>query len=416
MLDLLREKIKTAQDKDIEDKKGTQPKRYYAKDAEGDEMSKSTKDKRASHFAKNSKKADDDDSAYKPAPGDKSAKTKPSTYTKQFKKMFDEDPCWDTHVQKGMKKKGGKMVPNCVPKEGLDKEDEPKVKSIIKKLKGASKKHAQQASDLEKAVNEDATATAELKAKHADEMERLKSNHEDEMLRLKDRHQRELERQDNVNQSEKDAEQIAKQREAERRKNESVELEEKSKLVANVDVIFDVIIKKIKEKMGKEYRGNKEKGMVFVNSIAKIVGMKVTDKKQEKGKLFLKLDNDPLEESISKAQLIKTLGKVKGVTRKQMEILSTMSPTVLQTIINQLSLVMGEETKRNYKKEYENYHADKEQMKRRAARNKARRLLKDRKNIKGKDVHHKDNNPMNNDKSNLSIVSQNYNRKEPRER
>ena len=416
MLDLLREKIKTAQDKDIEDKKGTQPKRYYAKDAEGDEMSKSTKDKRASHFAKNSKKADDDDSAYKPAPGDKSAKTKPSTYTKQFKKMFDEDPCWDTHVQRGMKKKGGKMVPNCVPKEGLDKEDEPKVKSIIKKLKGASKKHAQQASDLEKAVNEDATATAELKAKHADEMERLKSNHEDEMLRLKDRHQRELERQDNVNQSEKDAEQIAKQREAERRKNESVDLEEKSKLVANVDVIFDVIIKKIKEKMGKEYRGNKEKGMVFVNSIAKIVGMKVTDKKQEKGKLFLKLDYDPLEEAVTKGQLIKTLGKIKGVTRKQMEILSTMSPTVLQTIINQLSLVMGEETKRNYKKEYENYHADKEQMKRRAARNKARRLLKDRKNIKGKDVHHKDNNPMNNDKSNLSIVSQNYNRKEPRER
>ena len=416
MLDLLREKIKTAQDKDVEDKKGTQPKRYYAKDAEGDEMSKSTKDKRASHFAKNSKKADDDDSAYKPAPGDKSAKTKPSTYTKQFKKMFDEDPCWDTHVQKGMKKKGGKMVPNCVPKEGLDKEDEPKVKSIIKKLKGASKKHAQQASDLEKAVNEDATATAELKAKHADEMERLKSNHEDEMLRLKDRHQRELERQDNVNQSEKDAEQIAKQREAERRKNESVDLEEKSKLVANVDMIFDVIIKKIKEKMGKEYRGNKEKGMVFVNSIAKIVGMKVTDKKQEKGKLFLKLDYDPLEEAVTKGQLIKTLGKIKGVTRKQMEILSTMSPTVLQTIINQLSLVMGEETKRNYKKEYENYHADKEQMKRRAARNKARRLLKDRKNIKGKDVHHKDNNPMNNDKSNLSIVSQNYNRKEPRER
>ena len=25
--------------------------------------------------------------------------------------------CWDTHKQVGMKKKGGKMVPNCVPKE-----------------------------------------------------------------------------------------------------------------------------------------------------------------------------------------------------------------------------------------------------------------------------------------------------------
>ena len=39
-------------------------------------------------------------------------------------------------------------------KEALDKEDEPKVKEIIKKLKGASKAHAGQASDLEKAVNE----------------------------------------------------------------------------------------------------------------------------------------------------------------------------------------------------------------------------------------------------------------------
>ncbi len=29
----------------------------------------------------------------------------------------DNDPCWDSHKQVGMKKKGGKMVPNCVPKE-----------------------------------------------------------------------------------------------------------------------------------------------------------------------------------------------------------------------------------------------------------------------------------------------------------
>lgn len=28
-----------------------------------------------------------------------------------------EEACWDTHKQEGMKKKGGKMVPNCVPKE-----------------------------------------------------------------------------------------------------------------------------------------------------------------------------------------------------------------------------------------------------------------------------------------------------------
>ena len=167
-------------------------------------------------------------------------------------------------------------------------------------------------SDLEKAVNEDATATAELKPKHADEMERLKSNHEDEMLRLKDRHQRELERQDGVNQSEKDAEQIAKQREAEKEeKNESVDLDEKSKLVAPVELIFDVITKEVKKKMGSEYRRNSEKGLNFVNSIAKIVGMKATDKNQQRNHLFLKMDYDPLEEPVSKGQLIKHLVKLK---------------------------------------------------------------------------------------------------------
>ena len=33
---------------------------------------------------------DDDPKAYKPAPGDKEAKTKPSKYTKRFKQMFGE--------------------------------------------------------------------------------------------------------------------------------------------------------------------------------------------------------------------------------------------------------------------------------------------------------------------------------------
>jgi hypothetical protein len=34
----------------------------------------------------------------------------------------DSDPCWDTHKQIGMKKKGGKQVPRCVPKEGMDED------------------------------------------------------------------------------------------------------------------------------------------------------------------------------------------------------------------------------------------------------------------------------------------------------
>ena len=75
---------KAVQDPDIKDKKGTQPKKYYAG------LKKGTKDKRDAHFKKHGKKADDDDSAYKPAPGDKGAKTKPSKYTTQFKDMYEE--------------------------------------------------------------------------------------------------------------------------------------------------------------------------------------------------------------------------------------------------------------------------------------------------------------------------------------
>ena len=111
------------QDKDIKDRKGTEPAKYYAKDADGDAMSKSTKQKRAAHFAK---KKDG------PAPGDGNADTKPSKYTKKFKDMFgEEDPCWDTHRQQGMKKKNGKMVPNCVPKEEVQLDE--KIKGLVDK-------------------------------------------------------------------------------------------------------------------------------------------------------------------------------------------------------------------------------------------------------------------------------------------
>ena len=78
------------QDKEIKDREGTQPAKYYAKDAEGDDMAKSTKQARARHFEKGAEKDDDDDSAYKPAPGDKSAKTKPSQYTNKMKKKFPD--------------------------------------------------------------------------------------------------------------------------------------------------------------------------------------------------------------------------------------------------------------------------------------------------------------------------------------
>lgn len=82
------------QDKDIADKDGTQPAKYYA-----GLKSKSTKSARDAHFKKGAEKSDDDPSAYKPAPGDATAKTKPSTHTKKFKAMFGETLSFKEHQQ-----------------------------------------------------------------------------------------------------------------------------------------------------------------------------------------------------------------------------------------------------------------------------------------------------------------------------
>jgi DNA replication protein DnaC len=68
---------------------------------------------------------------------------------------------------------------------------------------------------------------------------------------------------------------------------------------------------------------------------------------------------------------------------------------------------------RNYKKEYQNYQGKPEQIKNRAARNKARRLMEAKGRVRkgdGKDVDHKDMNPRNNSIANLRIQSKSKNR------
>lgn len=69
--------------------------------------------------------------------------------------------------------------------------------------------------------------------------------------------------------------------------------------------------------------------------------------------------------------------------------------------------------KRNYRKEYDNYQGKPEQIKNRAARNKARaEMMKDGKVRKGdgKDVDHKNGNPRDGRKSNLRVQSKSSNR------
>ena len=73
------------QDKDIADRKGTQPAVYHKG------LAKSTKVKRDAHFKKGAKMDDDNPDAYEPAPGDAEAKTKTSTHTKRYHQMFTKE-------------------------------------------------------------------------------------------------------------------------------------------------------------------------------------------------------------------------------------------------------------------------------------------------------------------------------------
>lgn len=70
--------------------------------------------------------------------------------------------------------------------------------------------------------------------------------------------------------------------------------------------------------------------------------------------------------------------------------------------------------KRDYDREYQQYHGKPEQIRARASRNKARREEMKAGRVRkgdGKEVDHKDGNPMNNAKSNRQILPRTANRK-----
>ena len=140
------------QDRDVKKKKGTQPKKYYKS------LSKDVKNKRADYFkSKDTTKNDN-----KPAPGDKDAKTKPSIHTKKYKKMFGElrkqldDACWTGYKQVGMKKKGNRQVPNCVP-EDMSIEDAMKVDGYIPESYEIGADYANHCKDITPGEKPDAT-------------------------------------------------------------------------------------------------------------------------------------------------------------------------------------------------------------------------------------------------------------------
>ena len=69
--------------------------------------------------------------------------------------------------------------------------------------------------------------------------------------------------------------------------------------------------------------------------------------------------------------------------------------------------------KRNYAREYAQFHGKPEEIARRSSRNKARRIMAKNGTVKkgdGRDVDHRNMNPMDNRRSNLRVQSKSVNR------
>ena len=137
---------RTKQDPDIKDSPGTEPAKYYAKDASGKGMAKSTKQARDRHFTKGAAKDDDDPSAYKPAPGDKGAKTKLSKYTKKYRQMYGEEPRIPRKKgQPAGSDKHSDLYTDENPKgtiHGLGFKDVETARASVKKIESSGKTHA----------------------------------------------------------------------------------------------------------------------------------------------------------------------------------------------------------------------------------------------------------------------------------
>ena len=454
MVEELREKLrKTQQDKEVEGKKGSQPKKYYAKDADGDEMSQSTKDKRADHFKNNKDKEGED--AFKPAPGDSKADTKPSQHTKKYKKMFGEGAA-DKSLQKKADKSGMPVgILKQVYKRGVaawkgghrpgttpEQWGHARVNSFVTKSKGtwggADQDLAKKVSGKSESIEEGVDIRKQLKKIKGltkKQLETLSTMNTSQLTVL-------VQQLSGLVMGEQDEcwdgyKQVGMKKKGDKMVPDCVpESVEEGKLVTDYRSILDFIFKNIKKLIEKEYEKNSEKGLGMINQLGSYVGMKVTDKKQEKHKLFLKFGDNIQEDAAVdaanlKAKQTEELERLKAKQLQELEALQDRHERETDKVNQQKEKEVAnkqiqakrdadrkaaekQNEERDYKKEYENYHSKPEQVKRRAKRNEARRSLKDRKDIKGKDVHHKDNNPMNNDKSNLSIVSQKYNRTEPR--
>ena len=370
-MDLLKKILETkkvAQDKDIQDREGTQPSKYFAG------VSKKSKAARDAHFKKGAKMDDDNPAAYKPAPGDADAKTKPSQHTKKFKQMYGENNNFD-----------------------LDNLDEGKLVASIDTIltamtnKWRKKAEIEYKKNPEKGLSYIQRLGSIIGAKVTDKAQQ--KNHL--FLRMGDE----------LAEAKIDKKKIQQKLS----KIKGLTKDQLTTLSAMSPSTLQIIINQLSTLV----MGDDIDESLWANIHNKRKRGEKMRKPGEKGAPkpgdFERARGEEIEERYADRQREKTKSQQKAHQKAMMKIARKSIKDY-----DKRNKKEDVEEDRDYKKEYENYHSKPEQIKRRQKRNEARRSLKNFKDIKGKDVHHKDNNPMNNDKSNLSIVSQNYNRKEPR--
>ena len=267
-----------------------------------------------------------------------------------IKESLGEDaPCWDTHVQRGMKKKNGRLVPNCVPKNEALEED---MKGILKRLKRMP--------SVIKKIKDTANLSAAKAAASVLAIPAVAKLMTPDTMR-------------------NGATLVTSLR--------SVLLGENTLL--REPEILDRLVQQLQDK-------GIEKNRAFAIATSQL---------QKNG--ILKKGTQDLTKKGEKRNSMSAAERAKDRAAKK----DGNKPE--QYKYNPQTNIATKKEDRDYKKEYDNYHGKPEQIKRRAKRVQARRDLEKQGRVSkgdGKDIDHKDGNPLNNSKGNLRVTSVAHNR------
>ena len=376
-LDNILEKLRrVAQDKDVDDKKGTQPKKYYSG------VDKDQKSARDAHFKRGAKMDDDNPDAYKPAPGDKGAKTKPSKHTKKYKQMFGENYDGDmaqnslenivrnaNNLKRVVREDGDYpawwnskltkaddyldvchdyLMSELSQSEQIDEELKSSDRSYVEKrvkmidqledklirMRGAKgTKEAQKLLQKARFALEDVLDADDM----SEDLEEKAPNTADAMKRYK------AGKAGFTDKAHLKAKGLIPRADGTKKKSPKYEDLEEGKLVASIDTILTAMTNKWKKKAQIEYNKNPEKGLSYIQRLGSIIGARVTDKEQQKNHLFLKM-GDELQEKKDMTAISswkKKLKNVKGLSKDTLQQLSMLPTPVITSLINQIGMIVS---------------------------------------------------------------------------